>query len=277
LKATYRTEANVEVLKTLQDRREDAEILCWITPVDYISQHNDNFGRRQPGTGQWLLNSKEFQDWYGNANRTLFCPGIPGAGKTILTSIVIDDVLRQSQDDPNVGIAYIYCNFKVQEVQTPLIFLSSLLKQLSQSLSSLPMAVRSMYNAHETRRSTPTLGEIRNVLLQVIELYSKVFILVDGLDECQVSNGCRDEFLLEVTKLRKVGSVNVFATSRFIPEIIEKFSDDSTVVEIRASKGDIATYLDGHMSRLPSYVERNTELQREIKVRIGDVVDGMYG
>ncbi|KAF2182132.1 hypothetical protein K469DRAFT_520620, partial [Zopfia rhizophila CBS 207.26] len=56
------------------------------------------------GTGQWLLDSKEFQTWLKTSNQTLFCLGILGAGKTILTSIVVDDLIIQSQNNPNVGL-----------------------------------------------------------------------------------------------------------------------------------------------------------------------------
>ena len=36
-------------------------ILDWLTPIDYGPQQSDFMSRRQEGTGQWLLNSNEFQ------------------------------------------------------------------------------------------------------------------------------------------------------------------------------------------------------------------------
>jgi Cdc6-like AAA superfamily ATPase len=63
--------------------------------------------------------------------QTLFCPGIPGAGKTILTSIVIDKLTTQFGNDESIGVAYIYCNFRRQDKQKPGDLLTSLLKQLS--------------------------------------------------------------------------------------------------------------------------------------------------
>ncbi|PYI02763.1 hypothetical protein BO78DRAFT_213479 [Aspergillus sclerotiicarbonarius CBS 121057] len=47
-----------------------------------------------------------------NDNQTLLCTGIPGVGKTILTSIVIEHLEEKYHDDRSVGIAYIYCNFR---------------------------------------------------------------------------------------------------------------------------------------------------------------------
>jgi hypothetical protein len=104
---------------------------------------------------------------------------------------------------------------------------------------------------------------------------SRVFIIVDALDECQVSSGCRAILLSEMVNLRTKCGANVFATSRLIPEITEKF-DGSTSLKIRASAEDVQRYVDGHISHLPSFVERSPDLQEEIKTEIVRAVDGMY-
>jgi hypothetical protein len=105
----------------------------WNKAIDYAPQQSDYIGRRQPGAGQWLLPTSK---------QTLFCRGIPGAGKTILTAIVIDDLTTRFQNDPSIGIAYLYCNFQRRDEQKADDFLASLLKQLSQRQSSLPDSVR---------------------------------------------------------------------------------------------------------------------------------------
>jgi Cdc6-like AAA superfamily ATPase len=106
-------------------------ILDWITAIDCDPQQSDFINRRQAGTGQWLLDSAEFQAWMEANKQTVFCPGIPGAGKTILTSIVIDELFTRFGNDENVCIAYIYCNFWRHDEQTAGDLLASLLKQLA--------------------------------------------------------------------------------------------------------------------------------------------------
>jgi hypothetical protein len=66
-----------------------------------------------------------------------------------------------------------------------------------------------------------------------------------------------------------------FATSRFIPEIREKF-EGSISLEIRASSEDVGRYLDHHIFRLPGFVGRSPALQEEIKGKIMQSVQGMY-
>jgi hypothetical protein len=92
--------------------RERQAILDWLTPIDYAAQQHDFISRRQAGSGQWLLESEEFQAWLNTDNQTLFCPGIPGAGKIILISIVVEELTTRFSNDPTIGIAYIYCNFR---------------------------------------------------------------------------------------------------------------------------------------------------------------------
>src|SRR6267154_535868 len=87
-----RQDAQERQQETRERQREHETILNWLTPIDYVSQQNDFITRRQKGTGTWLLDSIEYQSWRERKKQTLFCPGIPGAGKTILTSIVVEEL-----------------------------------------------------------------------------------------------------------------------------------------------------------------------------------------
>ena len=182
------------------DRKGDVEILDWITRIDYSPQQRDNLRRRQPGTGKWLLDSSQFQRWLSTKKQTLFCPGIPGAGKTIQTSIVVDDFISRFHNDPNTGIAYIYCNFHQQEEQKADDLLATMLRQLAESQPSLPECVRDLYNECKKKRRRPLSDEILEVLHSVAAIYTRAFIVIDALDECQVDSS-REKLLLELFKL----------------------------------------------------------------------------
>jgi hypothetical protein len=268
------------VANKLYDRQLDQEhqsILNWLTPIDYASQQNDYLTRRQPGTGQWLLDSTEYQTWVSTSQQTLFCPGIPGAGKTILTSIVIDRLSARFQNDTDIGIAYVYFNYKQNiDKQNVDNLLSSLLKQLSQERPSLPDSVKALHDRHTNKRTRPSIDELSRALQSVAAMYSRVFIIVDALDECQASDGCRARFLSEIFTLQAKTGANLFATSRHISNIEKEF-EGSTLLEICASEEDVRRYLDGHVLRLPGFVTRSPELQEEIKAAIVKAVDGMYG
>ena len=255
-------------------RQEHQDIVEWLTPTDYAPQQSDSISRRHEGTGQWLLNSNEFQEWLTQSKQTLFCPGIPGAGKTIMTSVVVNHLNTKFGNDISIGIAYLYCNYKQQQQQKPEDLLISLLKQLVQERPLVPENVKSLYERHENKKTRPSFNEISEVLHSIITDYSRTFIIIDALDEYQVSDG-RRKFLSEVFNLQAKAGANLFATSRFIPEIMTEF-EGSVLLEIRASDEDVQRYLDGHISLLPSFVLRCLDLQEEIKTEIIKAVDGMY-
>ena len=268
-------EDSVNRLIKHQDDTERQTILDWLTPINYTSQQSDFIARRQKGTGQWLLSSNEFQEWLTQSGRILFCPGMPGAGKTTITSIIVDLLCNRFQNDGSVGIAYLYCNFRRQQEQKPADLFASLLKQLIQEQPSVPESMKGLYEHHKDRRTRPSSDEILAVLHSVIRDYSRTFIIIDALDECQVSNGVRRILLSEILDLQARTGANLFATSRFIPEIEKEFKRD-LLLEIRASDEDVRKYLGGHMFQLPSFVLNNLDLQEEIKTSIVNAVDGMY-
>ncbi|TGJ80228.1 hypothetical protein E0Z10_g8546 [Xylaria hypoxylon] len=265
---------DVTYTRSRLDKEEDLEILDWLIQTNYGSQQTDYLRRRQPGTGQWLLNSGEYQYWIQESNKTLFCPGIPGAGKTILTSIVVDDLGNRSRSEITTAVAYIYCNYKRQSEQTLESLLSSLLKQLARR-QPLPSSLKELYERHKTEQTRPSVNEIFRVLESVALQNSRVFIIVDALDECQALDGCRTKFLSAIFNLQKTTRVNIFATSRYIPEIRDQFQG-SLSIEIRATKDDISRYLQGHISELSKVVTNRPDLQNEIITSITEAIDGMF-
>ncbi|KFZ02648.1 hypothetical protein V500_00038 [Pseudogymnoascus sp. VKM F-4518 (FW-2643)] len=273
--------ASVDQLHARQDSQERHKeydtILDWITLLNYGPQHNDFINRRHGGTGKWLLESVEFKEWI-ETSKTLFCPGMPGAGKTILTSVVVDELNTRFQDDKSIGVAYLYCNFRRQHEQRAEELLASLLKQLIQRQRSIPSSVQALYNRSKWKKKQLSFDEIMSSLRSVATTtYSMVFIIVDALDECQVSDNGRTKFLDAILNLQAEckTSIHIFATSRFIPEIRERFTD-AIQREIVAHPEDVRRYLDGHIQGLPRCVRQSLDLQVEIKDKISNAVDGMF-
>ncbi|PKS10137.1 hypothetical protein jhhlp_001887 [Lomentospora prolificans] len=271
--ATLETKRGVDCLVADKDNQERRKILDWITDMDYAPQHNDHIKERQEGTGLWLLDSNKYQTWLRGENQTLFCPGIPGAGKTVLSAVVISKLLEQYYRDPKLGVAYIYFHFRMHEKQGLDNLVSSLLKQLCELLSSVPAVVQDLYKRHTSVRTRPTVDELLDALAIVATSYTKVFIVVDALDECQENHGCRKTFIDKLLHLQGRAKVNLFATSRFIPNITERFKKEDWF-EIRASTADIERYLD-HRVQI-STVAAVQQLRDDIKTTISQAADGMF-
>lgn len=268
----------VRLIQHVEDR-ELRTVLTWLCPVDYGVQQSDLIVRRQPHTGEWLLNSQEFQRWLETPGATLFCPGIPGAGKTMMTAVVVDHLLSRPEFAEGVGIACIYFNFRRAEEQTFTHLIAGLVKQLAQQDSFAAGELKSLYDTHSPRGTQATADELLNVLHAIAALpsFSRLFVIVDALDECQSSGNLRAKILFVLCRLQQREKLNIFATSRFIYEIRNTFTKAGAItVEIRASNEDIQAYLDSILSTLPGCVRRSPQLQEEIKNTILEAVNGMF-
>jgi Cdc6-like AAA superfamily ATPase len=223
------------------------------------------------------LASEEFQKWVNQSKKTLFCPGIPGAGKTMMSSIVVDHLSAKFGNDAGVGIAYIYCNYQPQQEQRPADLLLSLLKQLAQEQLAMPTDVKNFYEHHRAKGTQPSFNEIVRVLHSTIQLYSKVFIIIDALDEYYASNNeGLNRLLSGVFGLQDQVQLNLFATSRFVLEITSQF-DGCILKEIRAQDDDVLRYINGRIHELlRSQISKYPQVQDIVRREIGKAVDGMY-
>src|SRR6266516_6004346 len=140
----------VDAIQQVQSRQRRDNILEWISSTDFPAQQSDFIARRQDGTGLWFLNSPKFKEWIHGPNRTLFCPGIPGAGKTIMAATTIDHLWETKQSD-TIGVAYIYCNYKTKVDQNTTSLLAAILKQLVQARPSITEPVTCLYDRHANR------------------------------------------------------------------------------------------------------------------------------
>ena len=267
------TQAGVDRVTSYQVEQRHSQILDWLSPDDFSAQQTDLFRRCKEGTGQWLLNSHEFKLWLRGEKPTLFCPGIPGAGKTMLTSLVVHNLQEMFGHDASVGIACIYCNFKRQADQTVDHLLASLLKGLLRGQPNFPQDVELLRQRHKSKGSRPSIIELSDTIKAITRDYSRIFLVIDALDEC-TGAGARSRLLKEIASLQDHLNVSFFATSRFLPEILEEFKDQLTL-EIRATDGDVRTYITDRMTELPAFVRRNNMLQEEIVSEVTAAVDGM--
>lgn len=192
-----------------------------------------------------------------------------------MASQIIHQLHGEHQDSTDVGIAYIYYNFRRQQQQDPVDILASLLKQLSRGLDRFPASVAELYEENRRQQTRPSLDELSRQLQIVARHYTKTFIIIDALDECRASDRARHQLLEQLFNLQAETAANLLATSRFSPDIEKFFEGRSLRLEIKASEDDLQRYLDGGLQILPSFVWRSEELQHQVKTAIVEAVDGM--
>ncbi|KAG4290164.1 hypothetical protein FPRO06_02050 [Fusarium proliferatum] len=276
LQTTQETVSNsLNNLGNAQAADQRLKILDWITTMSFTSDLEDHLERLQPGTGQWLLESEQFKAWVGGEYQTLYCPGIPGAGKTILTSFVIDHLQTHYQSEGS-RVIYVFCNFSRRDEHTPKNLLATLLRQV-QGEARINSQVTHLYETRDLAASSLSRETIVEALESSISSYSRVFVVVDAIDELDTSRGYRDSFLTSLGNIsaRLTGKFSLFITSRLIPDISQSLRGSPTL-EIKASETDIRHFTKEQISRLPSFVTRRADLQSEISETIVKASQGMF-
>ena len=232
---------------------------------------------------------REFKAWLSGTEKILCCSGLrmltffrkqaftdlysAGAGKTILASAIIDKLERHFTSS-NIGLAFIYCNYKERDGQTLTNLIASLVQQLAQRSSTISDDVRALYAHHNHQRTRPGFEEYSRILRSLIATFTDVYIVVDALDECDWSNGARMKLIKELQE----SSANLLCTSRHLGDIEQSFANYSRL-EIRASDTDVTKFLQARISEEGSLVEfcgRDKTLEGTIVEKIIEKANGMY-
>jgi hypothetical protein len=193
----------------------------------------------------------------------LFCPGIPGAGKTTLTSAVIDHLSETFCSRPDVGIAYFYFDERSRDRREVDDLVRSVLSQLASARPTLPRCVEALY----AQGGRPPLAEVSAALRPVALEYSKVFVVVDALDQC----ASFETLLEQLFDLHFTVGVSVFATSRPVPYIVRRFAGFPSL-EIQARTDDIEQYIRGRMG--PMFAEWRKDISDELVAKISSAANG---
>lgn len=240
------THQKVETLVGYKNTQEGQQLLAWLTQLDFGKLHTDRLRRREPGTGTWLIASEKFQAWLDQPQTILLCPGMPGAGKSFIASIIINYLQQIYSHDRETCVTFLLCDFNSQQEQCPEDLLANLLKQLIQS-RSIPTDLQKLFVQYKSKPPgcRPQMDELLGCLVTAMSSYERVFLIIGALDEYQTED--RTRFLEEIFKLQATSRLSVLATLRSIQEILSVFEESGAtlhVLEIRAHQDDIHKFLD---------------------------------
>ncbi|KAK2612508.1 hypothetical protein QQS21_001446 [Conoideocrella luteorostrata] len=255
-------------------RAEQVAICNWLSSVVYGHTHSDTIERRQAGTGEWLFQTDQVQKWLLLKGQTLLCHGIPGAGKTVIMSSMIEHLKNQFGPKSGAAVVYIYCSHQSQHQQKLGDILAVILRQMIQAHGTVHEIVREVYEQHYQNNSRPSTDNLVKLLQNVSNQMSRVFILIDALDECRPVWEVRD-LLQTLFSFQAKTEASIFVTSRQIPAILDLFNN-SLKLEIRAKEQDVSTYLNARLLELPSFVCEDHSVKEVIKERILNLMDGMF-
>ncbi|KAF2648176.1 hypothetical protein K491DRAFT_256579 [Lophiostoma macrostomum CBS 122681] len=254
---------------------EHQRILKFLSQLDHVSQHQDVLAKRQPGTGEWFLNCPEFQEWI-QPGQIMLCPGIPGAGKTIIASIVIEHLKAKFKDEPTIGVAYLYFSYQPQQDQILHELVGSLTRQLVETHGDIPAEVQALFASSNSGKQRISLEHHVAALQAAIQSFKQVFVVMDALDEYHITNHSDLSSLLsKLFSLHGSAPFNLMATSRKITEITSLFQG-YVWKEIEAYEEDVDMYVEGNMSLLRKNVTKHAGIRDLVRKAVSQATQGMF-
>lgn len=234
---------------------------------------------RELMTGLWLTGSPSFTTWMETAGSKLWLSGIPGAGKTVLAGAVIQDAIERCDSNPEVGVAFFFCDYKNPTTWNIVNILGAIASQLSRQKDDAYNSLQKYYDQlHPAGRleKSPDREELRDKITEMSKHFGQIIIIVDGLDECGESSDVVAETLSELAKYTSNMSMALF--SRHEVNIQEWLRDDFEHIEIAAKSNDVRLYVAAEMEkRIQNRRLRisNMDLKDEIMNKLVDGAKGM--
>jgi hypothetical protein len=197
-------------LDNTDERRE--KIRRWLSAPDVSSNHNQARRKRQGTTGSWLVKSEQYADWKTTSDSLLWLHGIPGCGKTILSSTIIEDVLLHYRSKSALAVAYFYFDFNDEEKQKHGKMVCSLLWQVSLQSKDAFGVLESLFASCGDGKQQPSHCSLLVSLNQAVQGFEETFIVLDALNECKE----RFELLEDIRTIAawNLGKLHILATSR---------------------------------------------------------------
>jgi adenylate kinase family enzyme len=155
----------------------------WLDAPNTAERQEKGHATREarPDSGRWLLSRDRIKAWLDpsmSVSPCLWVHGIPGAGKTVLASLLVEIC----QTNTHAKTIYFYCRHGDRRSDNFISMSRSFLDQLSNLDSSVvdllyDMAVKNDL-CFKTRKATEDL------LSLCLDAAGTLFIILDGLDEC---------------------------------------------------------------------------------------------
>jgi hypothetical protein len=181
--------------------------------------------------------------------------------------------LTTQSKDKNIGVACIYLNHKEANDQTPSKLLAALWRQLVYGMDVSDIA-KDLYARHQEKGTAPSLKEVLEVLRSNLVEFSKVFVVVDAIDEYPEAQRW---ILLQCLAELMGPKMNLMVTSR--PHVLAGSAlPNVKTLEIAAMPQDIQKYVDMRIDlspRLCNHVQKRPELRKDIHEKIIGTVHGM--
>ncbi|KAL8788064.1 MAG: hypothetical protein Q9195_007478 [Heterodermia aff. obscurata] len=259
---------------------EDARLKIhqWLQPPDPSTNHYYARKLVHSGTGSWLLQDPQYVAWKSSTASALWLHGIPGSGKTVICSTVIEDLTFHCDKNTLHALMFFYFDFNDAEKQRCGSVLRSVIAQLLAQFPETPETIRKLYDKqvkHSPGNAIPD-AILLSALQKTISLLSECYIVFDALDEARPREETLD--LIQQILSWNMPSLHMLVTSRREKDIESTLSPLIThKMEMQKSSvhADISLYIQTRLDGDSRLRKWSPGLKAEIKDTLTKGADGM--
>ncbi|KAK2764389.1 hypothetical protein FQN54_009083 [Arachnomyces sp. PD_36] len=251
--------------REFQERQDFEAVETHISPRFYDGELDRLLRTVCHGTGRWLQREETFSQWLDHANtsvKLLWLQGIPGAGKTHLSSIIVDKT-RQSSRTIFAFLSYKHGG----ATQSTISILHSLIFQLVTNDKDVQAMLCNAFqsNRRELKSSTKFARETLSTLLKCA---GPTYIIVDGLDEIPAFE--RQGTLCELLGiLEDLDETRLLISSRQEDDIARSLKKTAQTIRVdHRNAGCIQAYITSRIQQWFHASDFDAETCAEIKAHL---------
>ena len=177
------------------------------------------------------------------------------------------------------GFGFYYCNWNDTYIQGTLPILCAFVRQLSTIAGrgfSIQKDLLRLYDKKQKNGWTLSEQDCKDLLRQFVNIYPKITLVLDGLDECDLRT--RHQLIEVFAYLLEHASrpVKIFISSRSDSELIAKLNEGSSIhIQAKDNHDDIARFVQGEIARHKKLESMDDDLQEDIINSFSRRGDGM--
>ncbi|KAK2743974.1 hypothetical protein FQN55_007023 [Onygenales sp. PD_40] len=272
------TKAISATIESMQKDSESERIRGWLNPPDPSTNLNEARKKRLSGTGSWLLETELFRQWKSGSRQYLWLHGIPGCGKTVLSSTIIDHLDQESDGFVVLNFFFDFNDSKKQSLEN---LVRSLVIQLYSKCKNSRAELEALEKSCGIHQQQPAFESLFGVFLEMVNSAGKVQIVIDALDECEK----REDLLswIESFTSSSPKELRLLLTSRKEQDIESQLMfwlDPESVVPIQQDSvnPDIRAYVRDRLQRDRGFARWNAQpsVRDEIEAELMENADGMF-
>ncbi|KAF8248979.1 hypothetical protein K440DRAFT_229355 [Wilcoxina mikolae CBS 423.85] len=203
----------------------------------------------------WILGTSQYQRFTDiQEYKHIWVYGKPGAGKSVLSSFVVRELLRNPLTE--LRVLRFFCKHDRPDSSTAAAVASNLVDQLigQNALKPLFEILKQAFHKHAKSNQCTDFETLWSIFVKMVQAYpTRIVVIVDALDECLTDQVPFLDRVLELSSAAETrGKVRFFLTSREEHNISNKLGNHYSVLTLGMNVDhDIKNFVIQRVQELP--------------------------